>query len=56
MHKFLLTLLMNIIPLISGDLKKELDSGMDKLEERAKSTPNKFDDILVDLLKTLIGR
>ena len=56
MEKFMLKLIMTILPLISPTLKQELDDAITALEKKAKMTENKWDDVAVDLLKTLIGK
>lgn len=55
LEKFALEMMKMIIPVISPELKDELDVGVQKLEDKAKKTTNKFDDILVGLLKTLLS-
>ena len=55
MHKFLLNLLITILPLISPELKDVMHKGIAELKDRASKTPNKFDDILVDFLQSLLA-
>lgn len=50
---FLMTLLGTILTGISPELRELLESMLDKLEAKAKATPNKFDDLLVSLLKAI---
>jgi len=55
LEKFAIKVLEMIIPVISPELKKEMDEGIKRLEAQANKTPNKFDDILVGLIKTLLN-
>ena len=55
MHKFLINLLITVLPLISPELKGEVKRAMEVLKEKAAKTPNKFDDILVDFLQSLLA-
>jgi len=55
LEKFAIKVLMTMLPVISPELKDAMTEGIKKLEEQAHKTPNKFDDILIDLLKTLFS-
>lgn len=52
---FLLSLLGTVVDGVSPELREILESSIHSLEKRAKSTPNRFDDILVNMLKSLLG-
>ncbi len=44
-----------ILASVSQDLKDSLTGFLDQLEEKAKATRNPFDDLLVELLRMLVG-
>lgn len=45
-----------IIGSISSELREDIEKGVDQLAETASKTPNKVDDIAVQLLKIVIGK
>lgn len=45
----------NIVELISPEIRKALGEFLDSLEEKAKLTPNPADDIIVFVLKKVLG-
>ncbi len=53
MEKLILMILKTIIPVISPELKTGIDNLITELAIKAAKTPNKFDDILVFLLKEI---
>jgi len=53
--KLLSSLLPIIIKMITPDLKNLLNDAIASLEEKARETDNKFDDVLVAALKSLFG-
>lgn len=50
-----LQVLVAILPMLSGTIKKALAELVDSLEEKAKKTDNELDDILVGILKGLLA-
>lgn len=55
MPKWLLRLLVWVLPLVSGPLREDLVKFAKKFREDARSTPNPADDVLADILCWLIG-
>lgn len=53
MEKLILMILKTIIPIISPELKTAIDDFITELAVKAAKTPNKFDDLLVMLLKDI---
>ena len=51
---FITKILSVLITSISPELKEGIREGLDRLDEKAKATKNKFDDLLVLLLKAVI--
>ena len=55
MEKLVIKILLTILPLISPEIKEEMHRGIAALKEKASKTPNKFDDILVSFLESLLA-
>ncbi len=55
MNKILAKLLPLILTVMSPEIKKAIIEFVNKLDEMAKKTPNKWDDIAVDILKSVIN-
>ena len=55
MEKVIITVVRIALRAISPQLRTVLRSGIDKLEEAAKATPNEWDDLLVWVLNALLG-
>lgn len=53
--KVLLTILANILPIISPELRKMIEEVIVNLYQHAKQTNNPFDDIAIELLAGLLG-
>ena len=51
----LIKMLPAILDNISGDLRSLITQFIQNAEERASKTKNKFDDLLVDLVKIILG-
>jgi len=53
LKNIVVAVLEEVIKRASSELKVEIKNMLDELEEKAKRTPNQFDDFLVKLLKWL---
>lgn len=51
--KFVVKILSILITNISPELKQSIKDGLDKLEAKAKTTVNPFDDLAVSLLRAI---
>ncbi|GAI82908.1 unnamed protein product [marine sediment metagenome] len=54
MNDWIIRLIGLIVSVASPELRKTLDQWLITLEETAKKTPNKWDDILVGMLRQLL--
>lgn len=52
---FVFKLIQVVLNNVSGDLRKAVKEGIQKLEVVAKKTPNPFDDFAVSILKVIVG-
>ena len=48
-------IIQSIVELISPEIRKAIGEFLNALEEKAKLTPNPMDDVIVFLLKKLMG-
>jgi len=54
MNRWLLGLIQLVVGVISPEIRKGTEELLDNLEERAKKTPNPWDDMFVGLLKSVM--
>jgi len=54
MNEWLFRLIAMVVSVASPELRKTLEQWLVTLEETAKKTPNKWDDLLVGMLKALL--
>jgi len=54
MNNWLFTLITLIVTVISPELRKQLETLLNNLEESAKKTPNLWDDMFVIMLKSIL--
>jgi len=54
MSNWMLTLITLVVSVLSPELRKNLETMLNNLEESAKKTANPWDDILVSLLKNVL--
>ena len=55
MKELLLRILMQIIYIASPEIRKEMCKALQAAKEKAKQTQNPWDDILIDVIITLLG-
>jgi len=54
MDKWILLIITLIVPVVSPELRKMLTEWITQLEIQAKKTANKWDDVLVAMLKSVL--
>lgn len=54
MNKWIIALIQLVVGVISPEIRKGTEILLDELEERAKKTPNPWDDMFVGLLKSVM--
>lgn len=55
MGKWIMLMARQVLTVATPEIAKTTCSMLDELEEKAKQTPNPWDDILVGTLKTILG-
>mgnify|MGYP000349664063 CR=1 FL=1 len=56
MEKLILTIITSLIPIVSPEIKGAMDQWLNEMAARAAKTPNKFDDLLVEILKAIFTK
>jgi hypothetical protein len=54
-RNMILKALGTIIDQATPEIRQDVTNVLDSVEEKAKATPNPFDDLLIDLLRGVIG-
>jgi len=54
MEKYLLSLIQLLVTVISPELRQGIVTMLNALEKQAEKTPNKWDDVIVAMLKQLV--
>jgi hypothetical protein len=54
MNNWIAVLIQQVLSVISPEIRKAIVQFVQQLEEQAKATPNKWDDILVGILKSAL--
>lgn len=55
MQEWILRMIVLVVGAASPEIRESLDTWIRELAEKARATPNPMDDILVGLLKALLG-
>jgi len=54
MEKWIARLLGLVVPVASPEIRNTLNELLDRLEQQAKETPNPWDDVLADMLNSVL--
>jgi len=55
MKKVLLNILLQVLTVATPEIRRQICEALKELKKKTEKTPNPWDDILVDVLITLLG-
>jgi len=55
MRKLLLKILLEVLSVATPEIRNQICEGLKEIRKKAEKTPNPWDEILIDVLITLLG-